>query len=219
MSTDLTSLAHAQHAIRIAIATHGLPLVTIPKGRLFYRVQLSCFMEPLFFNRYSPTRYGDAHQHLGVCYVAGSDFVAVAETLQASQGSGGPVTLADIERRSLHTLATARPLQVVEAALLARNGGQTLDAIVQGSGQGNSGYAYTQRLSSEVMRHPAQVDGLLYPSRAYALSGSLLGCNLVLFEGRSTPLLAVDQVPLLEVELSCGETVLEFLGRLQVPMA
>jgi hypothetical protein len=218
MSMDQTSLVKHQQDTQTAIAKHGLPTVEIAQGRLFYRVQSSSFANPLFYNRDSPTRYGDIYKQLGVCYVAGSDLVAVAETLQVDQAfARSPLTRAVIESKTLHTLATSRTLRVVDVAVLARTGGKTLDALVGAPGEGGKGYAYTQMLSALVMRHPNRVDGLLYPSRAYAIAGSIRGCNLALFEGRANQLMAVNRVRLIETELGCGESIMEFLLRIQVP--
>lgn len=107
---------------------------------------------------------------------------------------------------------------VVDAAALARNAGKTLGAIVKSRGQGDEGYAYTQTLSGVVMRWQPAVDGILYPSQVYPITASLEGCNLVLFEGRPTQLVAVSKQPLGSVVLSNGETVGELLNRMRVPI-
>lgn len=154
-----------------------------------------------------------------MCYVAASDMVAIAETLQhGKKGMGAPVLRSEVESKSLHQLETTRELTVVDAAELARNTGRVLEAIVESRGQGSEGYAYTQTLSEVVMRHKPYVDGLLYPSRAYPITGRWEGCNLVLFEGRPQQLAAFCMHPLGEIELSSGETVGEFLNRLQIPV-
>jgi hypothetical protein len=212
MSKELTPL----EAIHAAIEKHGLPTVKVLKGRCFYRVQLSVYTNPIFYNRDSDSRYGDGYNERGVFYVAGSDGVAVAEALQ--QGKGTPVLIADLYERTLHTLKSARHLNVIDAAALARNSGQTLEAIVRKKGQSGEGYAYTRLLSAQVMRHAPEIDGLIYPSRAYPITGSINGCNLVLFEGRSPQLVAVNHVPLMDCELSNGETALDLLTRIQVPV-
>ncbi len=83
--------------------------------------------DPLYYNRNSDTRYGDPQKKIGTCYVAFSDRVALAETLQHGRsGAGSPVLQSEVEKRSLHHLQTTRQLVVVDAAALARNAGKTL---------------------------------------------------------------------------------------------
>ncbi len=215
MSTELTPL----QALQSALKKHELPTVEVLKGRCFFRLQLSVYTSPIFYNRDSDSRYGDGKKERGVFYVAGSDVVAVAEALQKGRGGPGtPVLISDLYEQTLHTLKSVRTLNVIDAAALARNSGKTLEAIVRHRGQSSEGYRYTQMLSALVMRHCAEVDGLVYPSRAYPISGSINGCNLVLFEGRSTQLVAVNHVPLMDTELSNGETAIELLARIQVPV-
>ncbi|MDR0278381.1 MAG: RES family NAD+ phosphorylase [Paucimonas sp.] len=208
-----------QAEIRAAISSHGLPLVDIAPGTLVWRVQETRFSDPLFYNPQSDSRYGDPQRLIGVCYVAGSDLVAVAETLQHGKaGAGEPVLAKEIEARSLHQLEAARALRVVDAGVLARNAGKRLRDIVGSKGQGSTGYAYTQVLSGVVMRHGLEVDGLLYPSQVYPISASFRGCNLALFAGRAVQLEAVGKQVFGELELSSGETVGEFLNRLRIPV-
>ena len=206
-----------QDEIHATIAAHGLPIVSIQPGTLVWRVQETVHANPLFYNPDSDSRYGDPHRAIGVCYVAGSDLVAVAETLQHGKaGTGSPVLIKELEARSLHQLETTRVLRVVDAGMLARNAGRRLKDIVESKGQGSTGYTWTQALSGVVMRHGLEVDGMLYPSQVYPLTGSFKGCNLALFDGRGLQLEAVGKQGLRELELSSGETVGEFLNRLRI---
>lgn len=212
--------AHAlRQSIEAAIATHGLPTRSIGQATRLYRVQHASFDSPLYYNRHSDTRYGDPQHIIGVCYVALSDIVAVAETLQHGRaGFASPVLRSEIAALALHQMEAVRKIRVVDAGVLARNAGKRLKSIVASKGQGSEGYRYTQVLSDVVMRHAAQVDGILYPSQVYPISGSLDGCNLVLFEGRGVQLAAVWRLPLEELLLSTDETVGEALWRMQVPV-
>lgn len=60
------------------------------------------------------------------------------------------------------------------------------------------------------------VDGLLYQSAVYSVTGSMQGCNLVLNTGRSTQVEALSYQPLMQALLSNGETAVEFLDSLGV---
>lgn len=67
--------------IENAIARHGLPTQRIACATRVYRVQHGGFEDPIYYNRSADSRYGDPQLAIGVCYVALSDIVAVAETL------------------------------------------------------------------------------------------------------------------------------------------
>lgn len=63
-----------------------------------------------------------------------------------------------------------------------------------------------------------QVDGLLYPSAVYTVSADIGSCNLVLFSGRGVQVHGLDHQPVLQAQLSNGETPLEFLESLGVAL-
>ncbi|GJN52534.1 RES family NAD+ phosphorylase [Pseudomonas tohonis] len=219
MTKRKDELEALKQTIQDAIEKHGLPLTEIPKGTPTFRVQETEHSNPLFYNPKSDSRYGDPQGTIGVCYVAFSDVVAVAETVQHGKaGEGTPVTQQEIEARSLHELEAARLLKVVDSARLVANTGRRLGAIVQSKGQGSQGYAFTQALSDVVMRHTDHVDGIIYTSQVYPSAGRQNECNLALFADRPEQLKAVRKTPLGELELSTEETVGELLNRLQVPI-
>ncbi len=62
----------------------------------------------------------------------------------------------------------------------------------------------------------AEVDGLLYQSAVYTVTGSMDGCNLVLFEGRRRQVEAISHQLVMEALLLNGETAVEFLESLGV---
>jgi len=64
----------------------------------------------------------------------------------------------------------------------------------------------------------SEIDGLLYQSAVYTVTGSMNGCNLVLFEGRTLQVLAMSHRLVLEAVLSNGETAIEFLDSLGVAL-
>lgn len=188
--------------------------VRIEKDTTLERVQLTEYDDPRFYNPDSDSRFGDSKGKIGVCYVAGSGEVAIAESFQQKL-NGDPVLLKDLEVRSLFTLKTARPLKVVDVARLNAYVGNKLRDIVQAKGQGSEGYDLPQTLSSICMRHSDEIDGLVYTSTV--LPGvSFGGCNLALFGGREAQLVPIDSTPVLEVELPSGETALGLLVSLKV---
>lgn len=206
-----------EQEIKAALSKHPEVIVEIEQGTLVSRVQPTEFDDPIFYNPNSDTRYGDQKKEIGVCYVAGSSEVAIAETFQhGPDGPGTPVLIKDIEERSLHQLITARPLKVVDVGRLAARAGKKLRHIVEAKGQGSEGYALTQLVSAVSMRHSDEIDGLIYTSTVFPAAVSLVGCNLVLFGGRETQLVAESAAPLAEVLLVSGETAVEFLVSLSL---
>jgi len=63
-----------------------------------------------------------------------------------------------------------------------------------------------------------EIDGLLYQSAVYTVTGSMNGCNLVLFEGRTLQVLAMSHRLVVEAVLSNGQTAIEFLDSLGVAL-
>jgi hypothetical protein len=66
--------------------------------------------------------------------------------------------------------------------------------------------------------HQGEIDGLLYQSAVYTVTGTMEGCNLVLFEGRPTQVNAINHQLVMEAMLSHGETAVAFLDRLGVAL-
>jgi len=64
----------------------------------------------------------------------------------------------------------------------------------------------------------SEIDGLLYQSAVYTVTGSMNGCNVVLFEGRTLQVLAMSHRLVLEAVLSNGQTAIEFLDSLGVAL-
>ncbi|MCA4962123.1 RES family NAD+ phosphorylase [Pseudomonas sp. Y24-6] len=175
---------------------------------------------PVYYNPDSDTRYSDPEKKVGVMYLGFSKEVALAESFQAGQGvDDQPVTLSALESSSLHQLKPARILNVVDVAGLAnRATHHKLRDIVQAKGQGKEGYALTQEFSGACMQLGMKIDGILYPSAVYSVTGTMDGCNLVLFAGRGTQVEPIDHIPVTKVVLSNGETAIEFLDSLGVAL-
>ena len=192
----------------------------ISAGTDLYRVQPSRYDDnPVNYRADSDTRYADPAKQVGVYYLGFTEEVAVAETFQPGQGvDDQPVRLSQLEQSSLHQLSAVRKLYVVDVAALAnRATHHKVRDIVQAKGQGRQGYALTQEFSQACM-HRGEIDGLLYQSAVYTVTGSMDGCNLVLFEGRPTQVKAVSHRLIMEVVLLNGETAVEFLDSLGVAL-
>lgn len=192
----------------------------VPAGSLLHRVQASRYdTSPVNYRADSDTRYADPSKQVGVYYLACSAEVAIAESFQPGQGiDDQPVRLSRLEQTSLHLLRTVRELYVVDVAALAnRATHHKIRDIVQAKGQGREGYAFTRKLS-QVCMSQGQVDGLLYPSAVYSVTGSMDGCNIVLFQGRSIQIEAIRHQAVSLAVLQNGETVVEFLYSLGVAL-
>ncbi|MFJ4067392.1 RES family NAD+ phosphorylase [Pseudomonas sp. NPDC089996] len=187
----------------------------IPIGTVLHRVQPSRYdANPIHYRADSDTRFADPARQVGVYYLGFTEEVAVAESFQPGQGiDEQSVSLWRLEQASLHRLKAARVLNVVDVSALANKATHhKVRDIVQARGQGREGYALTQKLSQACM-DIREVDGLLYPSAVYTVTGSMHGCNLVLFEGRECQVNAISR---LEALLTNGETAVEFLESLGV---
>jgi hypothetical protein len=203
--------------IKAIILKHPEVVRVIEEGTLLGRVQPTRHENPAFYNTDSDSRYGDLRKEIGVCYVAGSSEVAIAETFQhGAEGPSSPVLLTEIQERSIHQLRAARPLRLIDVARLAAFGGQKLRQLVEAKGQGSEGYLLTQALSTAIMRDLGMFDGLLYTSAVFPAAASIEGCNLVLFGGRETQLVSISSNPLMDFELASGKTAIEFLLDLNV---
>lgn len=205
--------------VRETLSKHPEVMRTLPEGTMLHRVQPSKYDDnPINYKRDSDTRYADPNQQVGVYYLGGSEEVALAESFQPGQGvDDQAVAVAALERSSLHRLETERPLKLVDAgALASRALGRRLVDLVQAKGQGKEGYKLTRELSGACIEQGGEIDGLLYTSAVYAESGTLGGCNVVLFEGRGSQVKPIDYKPVVEAELSSRKTAVEFLESLGV---
>lgn len=209
------------NAVTATLKKHPEVIRKIPAGTDLHRKQPSKYdSSPVNYKADSDTRYADPDQKIGVFYVGLSPEVAIAESFQSGQGvDNQAVPFSALQHGSLHLLSAARDLRVVDVAQLANLAtGQKLRDLVQAKGQGREGYAATRNLSGACMRADEEIDGLLYPSAVYTVTGDLSGCNLVLFAGRGTQVEAVSYQPVLETVLANGQTTLQFLNDLGVTL-
>ena len=177
-------------------------------------------LKPPYYFTGSDSRYADPDQKVGVYYVGFSKEVAIAESFQPGQGvDDQPVRLSVLGKKSLHRMKTVRILNVVDVAGLAnRATHHKIRDIVQAKGQGKEGYALTQLISQACMQLGVGIDGLLYPSAVYSVTGSMDGCNLVLFGERGAQVKSIGYTPVTKVVLSNGETAIEFLDSMGVSL-
>lgn len=193
---------------------------TFSMGTDLYRVQPSEFdASPVHYKADSDTRYAHPQQKTGVCYFGFSEEVAVAESFQSGQGvDNQAVPYSKLEQSSLHLLRTTRDLHLVDVVALANRSTPPLKLrhLVESKGQGKEGYVATRGLSGACMAAEPKVDGLLYPSAVFTVTGSLNGCNIVLFADRGTQVEPISHQLILETELSTGDTALELLESLGV---
>lgn len=191
----------------------------IPRATKLYRTQPSKYdASPINYKIDSDTRYADPEQRVGVFYLGFSEEVAIAESFQSGQGvDTQAVPQARLAASSLHRYETVRNLRAVDIVVLAnRTTHHKLRDLVQAKGQGARGYQLTRALSYMCMHHSGGIDGLLYPSAVYSLSGSLLACNLVLFGHRGLQVRALDYKSVAGAILSQGETTEELLEGLGI---
>lgn len=191
----------------------------ITEDSVLHRTQPSKYDEtPINYKRDSETRYADPKQQTGVFYLGCSDKVAMAESYQPGDGDDNrAVKLSRLEGDSIHRYKPVRTLKVIDAvALVNRTSNEKLRDLVKAKGKGARGYKRTRDLSHACMRQGDGIDGILYPSAVYSVTGSMEGCNLVLFEGRGAQVEPIDYKPVAGAKLSNGELVEEFLESLGV---
>jgi hypothetical protein len=184
-----------------------------------YRTQPSKYdANPINYKADSDTRYADPDQEIGVFYLGCSDKVAVAESFQPGQGvDNQAVPVSKLDTSSLHQLKPLRPLNLVDVAGLAnRSTNHKLRDLVEAKGQGAEGYELTREFSQACMQQGKTIDGLLYYSAVYSVTGSMDGCNVVLFDGRGPQVEPVDFKPVAGAVLSGDETTEDFLESLGV---
>ena len=194
---------------------HPEIFIALKKGAELARTQATHYPNPVFYNKNSDSRYGDLKKELGVCYVATSNEVAIAETFQhGGGGPGTPVLISEVQGMSVHRFRTARKLRLVDVFRVGAFMGYPLRDLVEAKGQGGEGYLLPQTMSAAIMRYSEDIDGLLYTSQVFA-SASNDSC-IVLFERKKPQLVLVSSKPLVELELTNGQTAVEFLTDLKV---
>lgn len=170
-----------------AFATAGLDLVRIPVGCTFGRIYHQRFPDPLGFGK-SRSRFSDPRRRIeanrfGVLYLGSSLKVCFLEAVLRDDRDGVvgdfPMDEAELASRQYAQVATN-----AELALLDLTGDGPVRMGVPSDVLRSSRQALARRWSIAFHDHPAQVDGIYYPSR---LNGEV---NLAIY-GRAVSKLTV----------------------------
>ncbi|MEO5325217.1 RES family NAD+ phosphorylase [Mesorhizobium sp. CC13] len=176
-------------------ATVALDSATVDAGAQFGRIFFTRFKDPLGFSK-SPSRFSDPRRRatanrFGVLYLGSSLKVCFVEAVLRDQGDGrvGDLLLdeRDLTVRSYALVEVTAALSLVDL----RGDGPLRMGIPSDVARGSK-QSLARRWSVAIHDHPAQPDGIIYPSR---LNGET---NLAIY-GRAVPKLrAVTHGPLLK---------------------
>ena len=136
---------------------HARTLPLVHAQRSWIRLH-TCVHEPLFFGRTGRGRFDAAQQEYGVLYAGSDAHCAFIETYGWETGVRF-VTAQELASRCLATIATDRPLALVDLT------GPGLAQIGCDARLFAGAHADAQRWALALWSHPAQPDGLLYPAR------------------------------------------------------
>ncbi|MER9174401.1 RES family NAD+ phosphorylase [Mesorhizobium sp. M0955] len=145
-----------------------LEIETIPRGRTFGRIYWSTYPDPLGYGK-SPSRFSDPRRRLdanrfGVLYLGDSLKVCFLETVLRDRREGSlddlPIEEVELTRRRYAEIATTTDLRLVDLRgdNAVRMGVPT--DVVRAQRQN-----LARRWSLAFHEHPAQPDGIIYPSR------------------------------------------------------
>ncbi len=173
-----------------AFARVPLEIATGPVGVRFGRIYLDRYPDPLGYGK-APSRFSDprrrvAAHRFGVLYLGESLHVCFAEAVLRDRRDGAvgdlPVEEAELRARRYATLAVAAPLRLVDLreSCALRMGVPT--DVARAARQ-----SLARAWSAAFYAHPAQPDGVIYPSR-------LTGQTNVAVYDRAVPKLAVARV-------------------------
>jgi hypothetical protein len=172
----------------------ALDLATINAGERFGRIYLSRYPDPLGFGK-TVSRFGDPRRRVrvnrfGVLYLGSSLKVCFVEAVLRDQGDGRTSDLLldehDLAVRSFAEIEVTTPLTLLD---LRGDGPLRMGIpsdVVRGSKQ-----SLAQQWSLAFHDHPAQPDGIIYPSR---LNGE---ANLAIYDRAIGKLTAQSTGPLL----------------------
>lgn len=173
-----------------AFATAKLDLVRISAGHAFGRIYQQRFADPLGFGK-SRSRFSDPRRRIelnrfGVLYLGSSLKVCFLEAVLRDERDGVvgdfPMDEAELDSRRY-----ARVVTNTELSLIDLTGDGPVRMGVPSDVARSSRQALARRWSIAFHEHPAQVDGVCYPSR---LNGEV---SLAIY-GRAVPKLTVEVV-------------------------
>lgn len=171
-----------------------LDLATVGAGERFGRIYLSRFPDPLGYgktlSRFSDPRRRIPANRFGVLYLGSSLKVCFVEAVLRDQGDGrsGDLLLdeRDLAARSFAEIEVSVPLFLLDL----RGDGPLRMGIPSDVARG-SRQSLARRWSLAFHEHPAQPDGIIYPSR---LNGET---NLAVYDRAISKLLARSSEPLI----------------------
>lgn len=146
----------------------ALDRATIDPGKRFGRILFTRFPDPLGYGK-SPSRFSDprrrvADNRFGVLYLGSTLKVCFVEAVLRDQGDGRLDDLLlderDLALRSYAEIEVAAPLSLVDL----RNDGPLRMGIPSDVARGSK-QSLARRWSLAIYAHPAQPDGIIYPSR------------------------------------------------------
>ena len=176
-------------------ATVALDSATVDAGARFGRIFFTRFKDPLGFGK-SLTRFSDARRRVpanrfGVLYLGSSLKVCFVEGVMRDQGDGRIDDLLlderDLAIRSYATIEVTAALSLVDL----RGDGPLRMGIPSDVARGSK-QSLARRWSLAIHEHPAQPDGIIYPSR---LNGET---NLAIYDRAILKLRAVARGELLK---------------------
>lgn len=177
-----------------AFAGVTLDIAAIPAGVAYQRIYLSKHPDPLGFGK-TPSRFSDPRRRIaanrfGVLYLGATLKVCFLEAILRDDRNGivgdFPIDEHDLRSRRVATIAGSRLLRVVD---LRGDGPVRMGIpsdVVSASSQ-----TLARAWSLALHDHPAQVDGILYPSRLNEQH------NVAIFERAISALTCSARVPLL----------------------
>lgn len=132
-------------------------LLLVQRSRLWQRIHKSAY-SPLFFGKTGSSRFDDPQHEFGVLYLGEDAYCAFIETFGQATGKN-IVTQAELEKHSLSSISTERPLVLVDltGSGLARMGADA--RLLAGD------HSVAQQWSRALREHPEHPDGLYYRAR------------------------------------------------------
>lgn len=177
-----------------SFASVTLDIATIPAGEAYQRIYLSKHPDPLGFGK-TPSRFSDPRRRVdanrfGVLYLGATLKVCFLEAILRDDRNGVvgdfPIDESDLRSRRVATIAGSRPLQVVDL----RGDGPVRMGIPSDVASASS-QPLARAWSLALHYHPAQVDGIIYPSRLNEQH------NIAIFDRAIPALTCSARVPLL----------------------
>lgn len=177
------------------LATVPLDTATIDAGSRFGRIYFTRFADPLGYGK-SPSRFSDPRRRLpanrfGLLYLGSSLKVCFVEAVMRDQGDGHIDDLL-LDERDLAVRSYAKIEVAAALSLIDLRGDGPLRMGIPSDLARSSKQSLARRWSLAIYEHPAEPDGIIYPSR---LNGET---NLAIYDRAIPKLRAVAQGKLLK---------------------